>query len=58
MIVTTSAPNAGPRQARLGRPAALRLAAEEHDRFLTLLRGPAPADRDRPTGRPTARPPW
>ena len=55
MIATTPAPNAGPRQARLGRPAALRLAAEEYDRFLALLRGLAPADRDRPTDCPAAR---
>ena len=53
MIATTPAPNAGPRQARLGRPA-LRLAAEEQDRFLALLRGLAPADRDRPTDCPAA----
>jgi len=54
MIATTPAPNAGPRQARLGRPAALRLAAEEYDRFLALLGGLAPADRDRPTDCPAA----
>jgi hypothetical protein len=49
MITTTAAQAGGPRAAQLDRATAMRLAAEEYDRFLAVLAGLADADWAKPT---------
>ena len=52
MITTTAAQAGGPRAAQLDRATAMRLAAEEYDRFLAVLAGLADADWAKPTDCP------
>ena len=49
MTATSSAPTLAPRQSRLDRAVAMRLAATEYDRFLAELRRLTPQDWSRPT---------